>query len=139
MIDRAVLAQRIAAIRDAVERIRDELPATPEALASDRTAREIVVLNLFVAVQECIAIATHWLADDGRDVPSTDGAVFRALAEHGAIDPALASRMATAAGLRNVIAHRYAALDWARIHDVASSDLDDLVAFCQAMAKSGQG
>lgn len=114
------------------------LPSEPAALAQDRTVREVVILNLFVAVQECLALATHWLADAGWDVPSAYGQVFVALAEHGIINAPLAARLAAAAGLRNLIAHRYGALDWLRIHAVASEDLDDLLEFCAVLAQQVQ-
>jgi len=40
-----------------------------------------------------------------------------------------------AAGLRNLIAHQYGAVDWGRLHAIASSpELDDLEAFCAALA-----
>ena len=48
MVDKAVLAKKVAAIRDAVSRIQDVLPPTAEAFVADRTAREIVTLNLFL-------------------------------------------------------------------------------------------
>ena len=136
MIDRAILAGRIAAVRDAVERIREVLPTRPEELAADRTTREVVVLNLFVALQESLSVATHWLADEGQEVPASYGAVFKALAEHGVLDADLASRMSSAAGLRNLIAHRYAALDLVRVHEIASHDVNDLLEFCDAIAKA---
>lgn len=138
MVDRALLARRVAAVRDAVSRIREVLPTDAQRLVTDRTVREVVVLNLFVAVQECLALATHWLADEGWDVPSAYGQVFVALAEHGIIDAPLATRLAAAMGLRNLIAHRYGALDWLRIHAVASEDLDDLLEFCAALARRMQ-
>ena len=47
----------------------------------------------------------------------------------------LALRLAAAAGLRNLVAHQYGALEWARVYATASSSyLDDLGAFCAALA-----
>jgi uncharacterized protein YutE (UPF0331/DUF86 family) len=40
-----------------------------------------------------------------------------------------------ASGLRNLIAHQYGALDLARIHEIASSSLEDLLDFCEALAR----
>ena len=134
MIDRTILARRVAAVRDATERIQEVLPAQREAFVADRAAREIVTLNLFVALQECLSLATHWLADEGWEVPATYADVFRALAERGVLEHDLAARMAAAAGLRNLIAHRYGALDWVRIHDVASNHIEDLLRFCDTLA-----
>ena len=65
MVDKALVAAKIAAVRDAVARIRSVLPADRRAFVADRTAREITVLNLFVAFQDCLSLATHWLADRG--------------------------------------------------------------------------
>ena len=139
MIDRTILARRVAAVHDAAERIREVLPAQREAFAADRAAREIVTLNLFVAIQECLSLATHWLADAGWEVPATYANVFRALAEHDVLEHDLAVRMAAAAGLRNLIAHRYGALDWALVHDVASNHVEDLLRFCDALADAAIG
>jgi uncharacterized protein YutE (UPF0331/DUF86 family) len=57
------------------------------------------------------------------------------LADHGVVPRPLALRLVGAAGLRNLVAHQYGALEWARLYAVASSsELDDLEAFCAALA-----
>ena len=135
MVDRPLLAKRLATVRDAVARIRTVLPPSREAFEADRTAREVVVLNLFVAIQACLDLAAHWLADEGWDVPQRYGEIFLSLADHGVIPRPLALRLAAAAGLRNLVAHQYGALEWARVYATASSSyLDDLGAFCAALA-----
>ena len=134
MVDRARLAHHVAAIRDAVARVRAVLPPVLADFEADRTSREVVVLNLLVAIQACIDLAVHWLADEGWTVPQRYGELFVALADHGVVPRPLALRLVAAAGLRNLIAHQYGALDWARVHAIASSGLDDLEAFCAALA-----
>jgi uncharacterized protein YutE (UPF0331/DUF86 family) len=109
MVDKAVLAKKLAAIRDAVARIREVLPNTADAFGADRTTREIVILNLFVALQEAIALATHWLADEGWDVPQSYGDAFTVLADRHVLEHELAKRLRAASGLRNLIAHQYGA------------------------------
>jgi len=52
VVDATVVAVKVAAIRDAVARIRETLPPDAGAFEADRTAREVVILNLFVALQE---------------------------------------------------------------------------------------
>jgi uncharacterized protein YutE (UPF0331/DUF86 family) len=136
MVDRALVAAKVASVRDAVSRIREVLPADPEAFLADRTAREITVLNLFVAVQDCVSLATHWLADKGLDVPDTYADVFRSLGERGAVSPEVAARLAAASGFRNLIAHRYGVLDWSRVHSIATGQLDDLLEFCDQLARA---
>ncbi len=135
MVDETVAAAKIAAIRDAVDRIRATLPARVEEFESDRTAREVVTLNMFVALQECVSLATHWLADAGLDVPGTYREIFVALAERGALTQELARRLAAAAGFRNLVAHQYGVLDPARVHEMAANELGDLLEFCQVVAR----
>jgi uncharacterized protein YutE (UPF0331/DUF86 family) len=118
-----------------VARIHEVLPDSAETLREDRTAREIVVLNLFIALQEAIALATHWLADEGWDVPQTYGEAFVVLADRQVIDHELAHRLRAASGLRNLIAHQYAAIDAGRIFELASNDIEDLLSFCQQLAQ----
>jgi uncharacterized protein YutE (UPF0331/DUF86 family) len=135
MVDSAVLARKLAAIRDAVGRVRDVLPDSVETFRSDRTSREVVTLNLYLALQESIALATHWLADAGWDVPQSYGEVFTVLADRGVLERELALRLRAAAGLRNLIAHQYGIVDVDRIFAIASNDLGDLLAFCQQLAQ----
>ena len=134
MVDEPLLAAKVAAVRDAVARIREVLPPDRAQFVADRTVREVVILNLFVAVQDCLSIATHWLADEGWSVPSGYRDVFVALADHSVVSHELADRMAAAAGLRNLVAHRYGVLDWERVHAIASEDVDDLLEFCAEVA-----
>jgi uncharacterized protein YutE (UPF0331/DUF86 family) len=139
MVDKTVLATKVASVRDAVDRIRAVLPAEPSAFASNRTIREIVVLNLFVALQECVSLATHWIADDGLDVPPSYGEVFRRLGDRGVIEATLAERLAAAAGFRNLVAHRYGVLDWNRVYFMAREQLDHLLAFCDKLVDRASG
>ena len=85
VVDRALVAAKIAAVSDATDRVRAVLPPSVEAFVGDRTIREVVTLNLMVAIQDCLDLATHWLADAGWNVPETYGDVFVALAEHDVI------------------------------------------------------
>ncbi|MCC7043272.1 MAG: DUF86 domain-containing protein [Acidobacteria bacterium] len=134
MVDRAVLAARLAAIRDAVERIRAVRPLTLDSFQADRTAREVVTLNLFTALQDAIAVATHWVADEGWAVPQSHGEVFAMLGDRGVIERELAQRLRAAAGLRNLIAHQYGVLDVERLYNIASDDVEDLLTFCRQLA-----
>jgi uncharacterized protein YutE (UPF0331/DUF86 family) len=138
MVDKAVLAAKLAAIRDAVARVRDVLPQSAEAFRNDRTTREIVTLNLFVALQELIALAAHWVADEGWAVPQSYAETFTVLGDRNVIDRGLALRLRGTAGLRNLIAHQYGVLNVDRIFAIASGELDDMLAFCRQLAERAE-
>ena len=135
MVDSALVAVKIAAVGDATTRIRTVLPPTADAFTADRTVREVVTLNLFVAIQACLDLAAYWVADAGWEMPGTYADAFVALAEHGVIPRDLATRLAAAAAFRNLVAHQYGVLDGRRVYALAASDLDDLDTFCATLAR----
>jgi uncharacterized protein YutE (UPF0331/DUF86 family) len=139
VVDRALLASKVAAVRDAVARVREVLPPGVDSFQADRTAREIVVLNVFVALQECLSLATHWLADEGWSVPENYRDVFLSLGERDVLPRELAVRLGAASGFRNLVAHQYGVLDWRRVHEIASVHVDDLLLFCEALAAKASG
>ena len=134
MVDSALLASKLSAIRDAVERIRVVLPESSDTFLNDRTQREVVTLNLFVAIQECIALASHIVADAGWAVPKTYAESFTVLAERQVLNVELAERMRAAAGLRNLLAHQYGTIDFDRLYGFVASRLGDLSNYCSAVA-----
>jgi uncharacterized protein YutE (UPF0331/DUF86 family) len=139
VVDKAVVAAKVAAIRDAVDRIRGVLPPEATTFEANRTTREVVILNLFVALQETVSLATHWLADAGLDVPGSYREIFLALAERAKVPRDLAQRLASAAGFRNLVAHQYGVLDPARVHAIASTELGDLLDFCDLVRREVGG
>ncbi len=136
MADPYILARSLADLRDAVARIQSVLPVDLATFERDRTTREVVVLNLFVALQNCLTVATHWLAEARLDVPSGYREAMLALRDRGVLEAHLSERLAAAAGLRNLIAHRYGVLDWRRVHEIASTRLGDLLDFADQIERA---
>lgn len=85
-------------------------------LDEDAQARDVATFYLFLAIQEAIDLAAHWVADAGWSPPEESGATFDLLADRGAITRELAEEMRGATGLRNRIAHGYLEIDHERIH-----------------------
>lgn len=135
MVDSALVAAKIAAAADATARIRAVLPPAVEPFIADRTVREVVTLNLFVAIQACLDLATHWVADAGWEIPGTYADAFLSLAERGVIPRELAVRLGAAAAFRNLVAYQYGVLDGRRVYALASSELGDLDSFCAMLAR----
>ena len=87
------------------------------------------------AAQICIDLANHVIASDGLRVPRDYGDAFRVLAESGVLDPALAERMVSLAGARNLIVHLYAEVDDERLaRSVREGGLTDLSDFASRIA-----
>jgi uncharacterized protein YutE (UPF0331/DUF86 family) len=83
---------------------------------ADPDAQDLASFHLFLAIQECIDLAAHQVADARWGSPDEASATFDLLAHHGAIDHELPAKMRGAVGLRNRIAHGCSRIDQARIH-----------------------
>lgn len=132
-LDAAILAERSAAVQRHLRRVRERLPAEPAQLRPLSDATDAVVLHLWQAVQIVIDVAVSACVHQGFGSPPSYGDAFRMLGVHGMIDAELASRLARAAGFRNVLVHAYADLDLVRVHQAATNGPDDLIAFLAAL------
>ena len=99
--------------------------------------RDLALFYLFLAIQECIDLAAHWVADAGWQPPDDAGSTFDVLAARGVIPADDSDRLRAAAGLRNRIAHGYAMLDYRRVHAEAVDGMPVLRRFLEAIARAG--
>ena len=134
--NRLMRVSRSSSLHAAISGALADVPCVSYAVVFESYARGTAHAgsDVDVALRECLSLATHWLADEGWEVLATYAEVFRVPAERDVLEHDLAARMAAAAGLRNLIAHRYGALDWTRVHDVASHHVQDLLRFCDVAA-----
>jgi uncharacterized protein YutE (UPF0331/DUF86 family) len=104
-----------------------------DAFLSEPKARDLSLFYLFLAIQECIDLAAHWVADEGWGEPDDAGSAFDVLADRQVIDRETATALRAAAGLRNRIGHGYALLDYGRVHREAQAGIPALRTFLVAI------
>jgi len=138
-VDSDLIEQKLESLRRCVRRIQDKCPATPELLEADLDAQDILSLNLTRAVQLCVDIATHLIADSDAVPPDTMGQSFERLVEQGLLTPELGRRMRAAVGFRNLAVHEYDAINWEIVHHLAHHRLDDFRAYAQAVSQQLPG
>jgi uncharacterized protein YutE (UPF0331/DUF86 family) len=107
-----------------------------DAFVADPKGRDLALFYLFLAIQECIDLAAHWVADEGWGEPDDAGSAFDVLADRGVIERDTATALRAAAGLRNRIAHGYALLDYGRVHREAQPGIPALRHFLAAIARA---
>lgn len=135
MVEPDVIRRRLALLQDALadlRRYRDRFDAA--ALIADRDAQHMVLHALYIAAQAAIDIALHAAADSEQVTSTTYQEAFARLAASGRLDAHLAVRMKGWAGLRNVLAHQYATVDYRRIAETLQHELPDLEQFAAAVA-----
>jgi uncharacterized protein YutE (UPF0331/DUF86 family) len=134
MVNRDLLAAKLAELADRVGRIRDSRKQSVEELGTDRNAADLVSFNLMLAVQVCADIASHLIADEGWPVARSLGEGFTRLDENGVITASIASALRDAVGLRDIVARGYAGADLALVHRASVEGIGDLDAFARSVA-----
>ena len=134
-MDSDLVFAKLESLRRCVERVRAKTPPSATALGCDHDAQDILCINLERAVQTCVDIAAHIVADVDCEVPDTMSGCFDALQRHGSISPHLAEQMRRAVGFRNISVHAYQTLDWTIVYAIATERLDDFVHFGRAVER----
>ena len=107
-----------------------------ESFVARTKDRDLAIFYLFLAIQECIDLAAHLVADAGWGAPDDAGSTFDVLADRGVIERGQADTLRAAAGLRNRIAHGYAMLDYHRVQREAQIGIPALRSFLEAVARA---
>jgi uncharacterized protein YutE (UPF0331/DUF86 family) len=130
VVDPDVIARRLLALSETLQRLEERLPdVTAERLAGDALLQAGVERWLQVAVESCIDIAYHVIAERAWTPPDTARGAFESLAEHGLMPLDLTERVARATGMRNILVHDYIRVDRAILASAVHNALVDLRAF----------
>lgn len=133
MTDAELLAKRLAALQSYVEQLRRL--GNPEALETDVKEQRFVLHTLQLAMQSALDIASHIVSDEWLGEPEKNQELFWLLARGGWIDSRLAAALAGMSGMRNILVHEYLTVDLDKVRQVLRDDLDDLLAFAEAVRR----
>lgn len=138
VIRQEALRERIAALREAVARLRnvEGTEGVPEDVRE--WARE---RGLQVAAQAVFDIGNHVLSGAFAERPAEYAAIPSHLRDHGVLSAALEKRLRGLAGFRNLLVHDYVRVDPRRVRDLVDARLGDFDAFATEVERwlDGQG
>lgn len=135
MVRRDVAAARLTRATTWLTDAEQLFSVDEEAFEKATKERDLALFYLFLALQECIDLAAHWVADADWGMPDDAGSTFDELADRNAIPRELADRLREGVGLRNRIAHGYALLDYKRVRSEAIAGIPSLRAFLAAVGR----
>ena len=126
MVDPESVEKRIDRLGGLLAELEKIKAAGHDAYSENLQARFAAQRELQLAIQICIDIAAHLIAELGPGMPDDYRGVFAALTPD--LDSELAERLADAASMRNILVHLYLEVDDEAVWD-ALSHLDDLRQF----------
>lgn len=133
MVDRDLLLRRLAVLEGYLEQLGPYRSLDIESYRQDWRTQRIVERTLHLAIETCMDIADHIVADRRLRVPDTGAESFEILAESNLLPRQLGASLASMVGFRNILVHDYTRLDPAIVMRVLRTDLDDLSRFREAV------
>jgi len=133
VVDRELVLRTLANIDLYLTQLTPYRALDVAAYAADWRTQRIVERTLHLAIEACMDVADHIVADRRLRVPETGAATFESLGEADLLPRELAARLARMVGFRNILVHDYARLDPAIVVRVLRTDLSDLERFCEAV------
>ncbi len=136
MVDRDLLLRKLANLDQYLTQMTEYRDITIEKYSQDWKTQRIVERTLQIAIEVCLDVATHLIADRGLRVPATYAEAFEVLGDAGLLEPDLKDLMIRMSRFRNLIVHEYTRLDPAIVVRILHAHLDDLSRFKAAVLKS---
>ena len=99
----------------------------------NKLIRRTVERTLHLAIEACLDIGQHIIAQAGYRVPGNNREVFQILHDEEIVSPELLMQLTKMAGFRNLIVHGYAHIDDAAVFGILKRHLGDFDDFAQAI------
>ena len=125
MVDHDLVLRRLALLEAYVSQLAPYRNIEVTAYRADWKTQRIVERTLHLAIEACLDVADHLVADRRLRVPETGAESFEILAEAGLLSAELGSALASMVGFRNILARDYARIDSEIVIRVLRTDLQD--------------
>jgi len=134
VVDRDLILRKLADLDQYLTQVSEYKDITAEQYRGDWKTQRIVERTLHLAIEVCLDIANHVIADRGLRVPATYAEAFEVLSDAGLLDPPQRDAMIRMSGFRNVIVHEYARIDPTLVVRILREHLADFVRFKTAVS-----
>ncbi len=126
MIDHNLIISKAGLVKKHLRRVKEKHGDSFEAFLEDLDRQDIIAFNLHTAIQNCVDIAAHIIAEEGLGVPGNVNEMFYLLEENGYLPAVVTKNMVKAVGFRNLLVHEYAKIDLKKVYDITQHYLQDL-------------
>jgi uncharacterized protein YutE (UPF0331/DUF86 family) len=126
-----VLQERLKLLNEYTADLRELQAVDLQTYEENKIIRRAVERTLHLAVEACLDIGQHLIAQKGFRMPVDNKDVFQALYEEAVISEALLPTLIMMAKFRNLIVHDYVRIDNAIVFEVLKRRLSDFERFVQ--------
>ncbi len=135
MVNPEVIATRLSRLREYVGYLRSLRRYPYRRFVSDPYLKGSAERYLHLAIECCLDLGNHLIADRGLRKAEDYREIFLILGEAKLLPPAFAKRIAPMGGLRNILVHDYLRIDPKKVHEILLKRLADFERFAKEMAR----
>lgn len=127
MVDEDVLRQKLVMLSEYLTDLGEiQKDISIEQFISDKKIQRYTERTLHLALECCLDIGSHIIADEGYREPMNNKDVFTVLAENNIIDQDEVEYLQKMAQFRNLLVHDYARLDPQIIYRIVKQNLGEI-------------
>lgn len=135
MVKREVISTRLNKLQEYVKILKQIRKHPQRRFLDDPVLRGSAERYLHLAIECCLDIGNHVIADRGLRKPQDYKDIFLVLGESKFIPLAFAKRIAPMGGFRNILVHDYLRIDPTLVYRFLSTQLSDFERFAKAFAR----
>jgi len=131
MVDKQLLQEKLKLLAEYITDLQEERNASLREIKENKKLRRYIERTLHLAVEACLDIGSHLIADLGLREPEDYKDIMSVLAEAGCLPEQKLNTFQKMAQFRNVIVHDYARIDPEILYGILQKNLDDLRLFAR--------
>lgn len=135
MVDANLLKSLLLQLASRIQTLKGTKISKIETLEKDPILQNAVLHLLQTAVEICLDMANHLIADEKWRPPTSNRDAFQVLFEQGILSGDLLKRCQKMAGFRNILVHMYEKIDLADVYAILKKHLKDFDLFATAIKK----
>lgn len=134
-LDRAIIEGKLDIIDRNLTFLRDVQRLTEEKFLANYKDIQAAKHSLLEIVEACIDVANYVISVKGFSRAESYSQMFATLGREGVLEPGLAESLQEMAKSRNLLVHRYAEVDNARVLKIVKHNLSDVREFERQIQK----
>ena len=128
-----IVINKAQSIQRCIERAREEYQLAGELFATNYSRQDAAILNITRACEQAIDLANHVIKTHKLGIPTSSAESFELLARKQVISYDLELKLRGMVGFRNTAVHQYQRLNIDIIERIITTNLNDLLDFCDAV------
>lgn len=133
MVDKKLLVEKITHLTGYIADLEEQAGVSVDEIRRNKVLRRYIERTLHIAVEACLDIGNHIIADLGLREPEDNKDIMFVLTEYGYLPYDRLASFQKMAQFRNVIVHDYARIDPDILCGILRKNIDDLRLFARVI------